>query len=124
MKGTRRFVGPGVISPSTATYRESALLAAFDPQIVFYPAIVLLDDGVIFAQRESFPLFGQKDAAHIGMARELDAEHVEHLALEPVGAGVDVHRGLLLCAIRAHGLHAHTLIAREAGQAVDQSEAL
>src|SRR5690349_23081612 len=90
------------------------LLAAFDSQIVLHPAVVLLEDGILLAQRESFPLFGQKDAPHIGMAGELDAEHVEHLALEPVGPGVDGHRGLRLRAVGDHGLHAQAFIAGEA----------
>src|SRR5215467_14330403 len=89
------------------------LLAAFDAEIVFYPAVVLFDDGVLFAQRESFPLFWKEDAPHIGMAHELDAEHVEHLAFEPVGASVDVHCGLRSFTIRDHGLYADALIARE-----------
>src|SRR5215471_1356630 len=51
--------------------------AAFDIQILLHPALVLLEDRVIFAQRVALPLLGQQDAPHVGMARELNAEHVE-----------------------------------------------
>src|SRR5215472_12088624 len=117
---------PGMDSNRTArlVWGHHRLLAAFDAEIVFYPAVVLFDDGVLFAQRESFPLFWKEDAPHIGMARELDAEHVEHLAFEPVGASVDVHCGLRSFTIRDHGLYADALIAREAVYDVDQIEAL
>src|SRR6476659_3500055 len=64
-------------------------LAAFDVQILPDPALVLLDQAVLFSQRETLPLFGEKDAAHVGVALELDAEHVEDFALHPVCGGVD-----------------------------------
>src|SRR5712692_5847669 len=64
------------------------LLAAFDVQILPYPSLVLLDQAVFLAQREALPLLGEKDSAHVWMAFELDAEHVEDLALQPVCRGV------------------------------------
>src|SRR5882762_7195752 len=66
-----------------------ALLAALDVQILPDPALVLLNQAVLFAQREAFPLLGKQDSAHVGVAFELDAEHVEDLAFQPVGGGVD-----------------------------------
>src|SRR5262252_2929620 len=60
------------------------LLAALDSQVLLNPAIVLLNDGVVFPQRMPLPLFRQQHAAHVGMALELDAEHVEHFAFQPV----------------------------------------
>src|SRR4029453_17274715 len=65
------------------------LLAAFDVQILPDPSLVLLDQAVLFTQREALPLLREKDPAHVGMAVELDAEHVEDLALHPVCGGVD-----------------------------------
>src|SRR5689334_25085004 len=51
-------------------------LAAFYVQVLLHPALVLLDDPVVFAQRIAVPLFGEEDAAHVRMSGELDAEHV------------------------------------------------
>src|SRR5580698_415548 len=65
-------------------------LTAFDIQVFLHPAIVLLKDPVILAQRVALPFLGQKNAAHIGVAREFDAEHIEDLALQPIGGDVDV----------------------------------
>src|SRR5437899_4998764 len=44
-------------------------------------------DGVVLPQRMPHELLVQEQAAEIGMALEADAEHVPHLALEPVGDG-------------------------------------
>src|SRR5262249_32257161 len=60
-------------------------LSAFDVQVLLHPTVVLLKDRNVFAQRESHPLFGQQNPTHVRMPRELDAEHVEYLALQPVG---------------------------------------
>ncbi len=78
---------------------------------------------IFLAQRKSLPFLGQQDAAHVGMARELDSEHVEHLALQPVRARVYIHCRRGLRTIRDHGLHPHALVAREAVENVDQLEA-
>src|SRR5213076_682474 len=59
------------------------LLAAFDVQVLPYPLLVLLNDPVVLAQREACPLFRHQDTPHVRMPREFDAEHVEHLALQP-----------------------------------------
>src|ERR1700691_6297882 len=55
-------------------------LTAFDIQVFLYPAIVLLQNSVILAQRVALPFLGQEDAAHVRVAGEFDAEHVEHFA--------------------------------------------
>src|ERR1035437_8669536 len=67
------------------------LLAAFDTEVFPNPAIVLLQNSVVLAQRIPLPLFRQQDAAHVGMAFELDPEHVEDRALQPVGRQVYAH---------------------------------
>src|SRR5579864_3486671 len=71
-----------------------ASVTAFDPQVFLHPAVVLLQDGVILPQRETLPILGQEDAAHVRVAVELDAEHIEHLALQPVGREVHAHRAI------------------------------
>ena len=81
-------------------------------------------DPVILAQRIALPLFGQQDAAHIGVAGELDAEHIEHFALQPIGGQVHGHGGGWAVAVRDHGLHAHALVARKAVQDVNHIETL
>src|SRR5437867_292970 len=64
------------------------LLAAFDVQVLLHPSYILSQNRIVFAQRVPHPLFRQQDAAHIGMTRELDSEHIEHFALQPVGGQV------------------------------------
>jgi hypothetical protein len=44
-------------------------------------------DGIVLAQRMPHELLVEEQAAEIGMTLEPDAEHVPHLALEPVGDG-------------------------------------
>src|SRR3989304_2073152 len=46
---------------------------------------------VILAQRMPLPIRRHEQPAQIRVAREADAEHVENLALVPVGAGEDLH---------------------------------
>src|SRR5689334_8963150 len=62
-----------------------ALVAALDAQVLLYPAVILLQDRIVFAQGIAFPLLGQQDAPHIGMPREFDPKHIEHFAFQPVG---------------------------------------
>src|SRR5208283_2233807 len=76
-----------------------ASLAAFNSQAFLHPALVLLNNGVVLAQRITLPFLGHQDAPHIRVPGELDAEHVEHLALEPIGREVHAHRGLRLEAV-------------------------
>src|ERR1035438_5016089 len=59
-------------------------LTAFDIQVFPNPAVVLLEDTVIFTQRVALPFLGQENATHVGVAVEFDAEHVEHFALQPI----------------------------------------
>src|SRR5215831_15442936 len=60
-------------------------LAAFDSQVFLHPALILLENSVVLAQRVALPLVGQEDAPHIGVSREFDTEHVVDFAFEPVG---------------------------------------
>src|SRR4030067_448190 len=46
---------------------------------------------VILAQRVPLPIGRHEQPAQVRVAREADAEHVENLALVPVGAGEDLH---------------------------------
>src|SRR5213080_4131261 len=52
-------------------------LAAFDTEVLPHPALVLLNNRIVLPERIALPLFRQQDAAHVGMAGEFDAEHVE-----------------------------------------------
>src|SRR2546423_1438547 len=101
-----------------------ALLPAFDSQVLLHPALVLLNNSVILAQRISLPLLGQQDAPHIGVSGELDPEHVEHLALQPVRGQVHAGRGLRPITVGDLSLDPHPLIARKAIKNVNQVEAL
>src|ERR1039458_6361518 len=85
--------GPMLITSSVESRNvESGIrssLAAFDSQVLTHPTLVLLDDRVILPQGVALPILGHEDAAQVRVPRELDAEHVEHLALQPVGGQVD-----------------------------------
>src|SRR2546422_2925542 len=63
-------------------------LAALYAHVFLHPTLILLNDAVVLAQRVALPLFGQQNPRHVGMTRELDAEHIEDLALQPVGPQV------------------------------------
>src|SRR5690606_29488635 len=49
-------------------------------------------DGMVLAQRVALPVLGHEDPGQVGMADELDPEHVVHLALEGLGPGVDLEQ--------------------------------
>ena len=49
-------------------------------------------DLVVLAQRVALPVLGHEDAREVGVVGERDAEHVEHLALHRLGAGVQVEQ--------------------------------
>src|SRR5580658_8991107 len=99
-------------------------LAAFDLQVFPHPGLVLLNYRIVLSQRVSLPLFGEEDAPHVGMAGELDAEHVENFALQPVGASVDGDGGFRFVALGDVRFHANALVAREAVEDVDHVEAV
>src|SRR5258708_15433375 len=89
-------------------------LAAFDSQVFLHPALVLLENSVVFAQREALPLVGQQDAPHVGVPREFDSEHIVDFALQPVGGQGDAHRGLRLVPVGYRDLTPHASVARAA----------
>src|SRR5664279_4824105 len=89
-------------------------LAAFDSQVLLHPALVLLENSVVFAQREALPLVGQQDAPHVGVPGEFDAEHIVDFAFQPVGGQMHAHRRLRLKPVGDEDLDAHPLVAREA----------
>ena len=66
----------------------------------------------------------REDAAKVRMSGEEDPVHVEGLALEPVGAGIDPgdggHGGVLVCP----DTHPQALVPREGEKLVDDVEAL
>src|ERR1019366_9990257 len=61
-----------------------ASLAAFNAQVLLHPALVLLNNRIVLAQRIALPFLGHEDAPQVGVAGELDAEYIEHLALQPI----------------------------------------
>src|ERR1700676_242039 len=69
------------------------------------PALILNSiprDGIIFAQRITFPIVRQHDTAQIRMIAEPDAEQVEGLALIPVRAAPDHSDGVNFRALACH----------------------
>src|ERR1035441_8234252 len=99
-------------------------LSAFDTQVLPNPALVLPKNRIILSQRVALPLLGHEYPLHVRVPGELDAEHIEHLAFQPVGRQVDAHGGLGLEAVGDVGLDPHPLVARETVNHVDQIEAL
>src|SRR5579864_1995992 len=99
-------------------------LAAFDAQVFLHPALVLLENTHLLAQRVALPFLGKEDAAHVGMPGEFDAEHIEHLALQPVGREMHADGGFRLEAIGDIGLDTHSLVTGEAINNVHQVEPL
>src|SRR5260370_21236808 len=89
-------------------------LAAFDSQIFLHPALVLLENSVVFAQRITLPLVRQQDAPHVRVPRKFDSEHIVDFALQPVRGQVDAHRRLRLIPVGNIDLDAHAFVAREA----------
>src|SRR5215471_18565681 len=89
-------------------------LPAWDSQILLHPPIVLLQNSVVLAQRESLPFIGHQDSPHVRVPGEFDPEHIVHLSLQPIGGQVYSGRGLGLVAIGDVRLDAHAFIAREA----------
>src|ERR1019366_6150645 len=89
-------------------------LAAFDSQIFLHPALVLLENSVVLAQRVALPLVGHQDAPQVGVPREFDPEHIVDFAFQPVGGQVDAHRCLRPIPFRDQDLDAHPFVAREA----------
>src|ERR1035438_477527 len=66
-------------------------LPALNPQIDLHPFIVLLQNAVILTQRMPLPPIGQQNPLQIRMPVELDPEHVEYFALQPVGCRPNRH---------------------------------
>src|SRR5205085_7970703 len=83
-------------------------LAAFDAQVFLHPAVVLLENTHLLAQRVALPFLGEQNAPHVRMSGEFDAEHVEHLALQPVGREVHADGGFRLEPIGDIGLDPHS----------------
>src|SRR5438445_4507596 len=98
------------------------LLAAFDVQVLLHPSIVLLNQAIFFSQRKALPLLWEQNAAHIGMAFKLNAEHVEYLALDPVRSGVHGGGGSGLAAVGDRRLDPDSLVAGETVENVEQVE--
>lgn len=57
------------------------------------PSLIHVDDRSVFSQREALPVIRHQDAFEIRVACELNAEHVEDLALEPVGRFEEIGKG-------------------------------
>src|ERR1035438_4573760 len=81
-------------SPARRGVSRGAVLSslpALDPQIDLHPFIVLLQNAVILPQRMPLPPIGQQNPLQIRMPVELDPEHVEYFALQPVGRRPNRH---------------------------------
>src|SRR3954451_15821048 len=109
--------------PVLLNVRLFARLAQLQPVFgVFHQQFAGALERIILALREPLPVVGHQDPAPIGMAGEVDAEHVVDLALEPVGgrpdAGARRHRVVLAGA----DLDPHTMAVARRVEAVHEIE--
>ena len=51
--------------------------------------VLVAVNGIVFAQRVSFPVVGHEDAPHVRMIAEHDSEHIEHFAFVPIRGAPD-----------------------------------
>src|SRR3954469_8455351 len=116
-------VGVSSALPVLLNVRLFACLAQLQPVFgVFHQQFAGALQRIVLALREPLPVVGHQDPAPIGMAGEIDAEHVVDLALEPVGgrpdAGDGGHGGVLAGA----DLDPHTMAVARRVEAVDEIE--
>src|SRR3972149_3778163 len=89
---------------------------------VHFPPTRHLRHRVILSEGMSFPVFGHQDPTEIGMSRESDAEHVEDLALMPIGGGPHAgHRGHLR-SVQHPNLYPNAVRAGDRVQVIDPLE--
>src|SRR6202034_1968765 len=75
---TSSFASRNVLSGVSRSSGESVfgsvikLLPTLDSKVDLYPLVVLLQDSVILAQRESLPAIGQENPLQVWVAVELD----------------------------------------------------
>ena len=69
-----------------ATSHVSRAILCYDVEIL---ALASASEGIILAQRVGFEIVPGQYASQVGMVRENNAEHVEHLTLKPVGPAPD-----------------------------------
>src|SRR5208283_3579934 len=107
--------GPMLRTSSVESRKVSGmfLLPALDPHVLLHPARVLLQDAVILAQRVTLPVFRHQNAPQVRMAGEADAEHIEHLALQPIRRQVHAGCGARFKSIRNLRLDTHALVVRK-----------
>src|ERR1035437_787484 len=94
-------------------------LSTLDAKVDLHPFLVLLKDRIILAQRMALPSVWQQNALQVGMPIELDAEHVEDFALQPVGCLPNFHRGAKMLAVFDLRLYPHALVVVERVQDVN-----
>src|ERR1700686_1349166 len=98
--------------PSFRPWRERSL-SALDSEVDLHPLLVLLKNAVILAQRKTLPAVGHQNALQVRMSVELNTEHVEDLALQPVRSLPNRYAGRNRSAVRDLRFHPHALVARK-----------
>ena len=90
----KRFVG--VSGPAARVRRIAHFGACLAHCPLSMPRLICTHSGpaagwVVLAQRMALPSVRQQNALQVGMPVELDAEHVEDLALQPIGRLPNFH---------------------------------
>src|SRR5438128_6177320 len=100
-------------------------LTQFQPvDRIFHQQLARAFERVVLPLRMALPVLGHQNAPPIGMSDEIHAEHVEHLALEPVRSRPDAgHRSERL-PVTNFDLHAKPLPVPDREQTVDNVEPL
>src|SRR6266446_5256819 len=94
-------------------HHRSYLLATFNSQVDLHPLVVLLQDAIVLAQGMSLPAVRKQNALEVRMSVELDAEHVEDFALQPVGRSPERNGTWQALVLGYERLHADALVARK-----------
>src|SRR5450755_4953733 len=103
---------------------RSRSLPALDSKVDLNPLFILLQNTVVLAQRVPLPAVGKKNALQVGMAVELNPEHIEDLSLQPVGGAPDRDAGRDRSAVGDLRLDPHPLVARKRIKDPNQIELL
>src|SRR5262249_19304940 len=77
---------------------------------------------IVLPLRIALPVFRHQNAAAIGMSFEVDAEHVEHFAFEPVRGRPDARHGRHRCVLADLDLHADAMPVARRVEHVDDIE--
>src|SRR5262245_14652280 len=105
-------------------FTDVIFLPRINAKVLADPFHILKSNVVILAQRESNPVFREKNAFQIRVIRILHAEHVVHLALEPIRSRPDGRDAFDRLPFLDPRLHTNTLVLQMGVKDVNDFELL